>query len=199
MLTNARLRTLPRWQVYVRMGGRIRRNTHCPFSPGITVRNHRSTHKRINLIELCEKSGPGTLTRIDGDFFLSIRQCFVARVICGGTASMGGLPLLGRSLHQPRHLVPAPFRAGSIEAVAPDKLQAFRGNMLSEVDEEVQGIEQVDVLLEILRVFGVKQNLPFERLVTYFLLRRRRPSSVLGATLPALGVGEANRVVEAEL
>ena len=41
--------------------------------------------------------------------------------------------------------------------------------MLRELSQDVQGIEQMHVFLEIVLVFGMEQELPFERLVTDLL------------------------------
>ena len=43
--------------------------------------------------------------------------------------------------------------------------------MLGQLGKEVEGIEQVDVLFEVLRVCGVEQNLPLKRLVANLLER----------------------------
>ena len=43
--------------------------------------------------------------------------------------------------------------------------------MLSEIGEEVEGIKDVEVLLEVLRVRGVKQHPPLERLIVDLLQR----------------------------
>ena len=56
----------------------------------------------------------------------------------------------------------------------------------------------MDVLLKILRVRGVKQNLPFERLVADLLQRDWRPRDVLGEALLGGLVEDANAVVDAE-
>jgi len=56
----------------------------------------------------------------------------------------------------------------------------------------------VDVLLEILRVLGVKQDLPFERLVADLLQRDRRPRDVLRQAFLSGLVEDANAVVDAE-
>ncbi len=64
------------------------------------------------------------------------------------------------------------------------------GVVLSELGEKIEGIEQVDVLLEILRVCGVKQNLPLKRLVVDLLQRNRGSCDVLRE--------DANAVIYAE-
>ena len=55
--------------------------------------------------------------------------------------------------------------------------------MLGQLGQEVQGIEQVDVLLEVLRVGRVKQDPPLERLVADLLQRNGRPRDVFSQTL----------------
>jgi len=45
-----------------------------------------------------------------GRFVQQYQALPLIKVICGGTASMGGLPPLGRPLRNPWHLVQAPFR-----------------------------------------------------------------------------------------
>jgi hypothetical protein len=72
------------------------------------------------------------------------------------------------------------------------------GYVLEEVDEEVEGVEHVDVLLEVLRVRGVKQYAAFERLIADLLRRHRRTRDVFGQTLLRRMVEYANAVVDAE-
>jgi len=115
-------------------------------------------HHRINLVDLCEKPGTGTLARIDGDFLVTIPQGYIAQAFCVSGMLMSGLPTVRRSLRNPGHVLPPSLRAGSIEPVAPDELQAFRRNVLGELGEEVEGIKHVKVLLEVLRVFRVEQH-----------------------------------------
>ena len=54
--------------------------------------------KRINVIDFRQESGPCAFVCIDGDFFISIRQWLVAKVIRDAVALMGGLPPLTRPL-----------------------------------------------------------------------------------------------------
>jgi hypothetical protein len=56
----------------------------------------------------------------------------------------------------------------------------------------------MDVLLEILRVFGVKQDLPFEWLVADLLQGDRRPRDVFSQTLLGGLVEDANAIVYAK-
>ena len=64
--------------------------------------------------------------------------------------------------------------------------------MLRELSQELQRIEEVRVFAEVLRVFGVEQHLALERLVADLLQRQRRSLDVLGKTLLALRIGEAD-------
>jgi len=70
--------------------------------------------------------------------------------------------------------------------------------MLGQLREKVEGIKQVDILFEVLRVCGVEQNLPLEWLEADFLERYGWPCDVLGKALLGGLVKDANAVVDAE-
>jgi len=70
--------------------------------PTLHLRAALGTYHRINLIDLRQKPGPCAFACIDGDFFISIRQWLVAKVIRDTVALMGGLPPLGRPLRDIR-------------------------------------------------------------------------------------------------
>ena len=70
--------------------------------------------------------------------------------------------------------------------------------MLRKFSQKVKRIKQVHVFLEVVRVPGVEQHLPFERLVADLLQRQRRPGNVLRKTLLALRIGEPYGVVDTE-
>ena len=51
--------------------------------------------------------------------------------------------------------------------------------MLDQLGQEVEGVEHVDVLLEVFGVHGVKKNPSFERVIADLLQRDRRSCDVL--------------------
>ena len=70
--------------------------------------------------------------------------------------------------------------------------------MLRQFGDELQGVEKVDILLEVFRVGCVEQDSTLERFVTDLLQGNWRASYVLGEIFLSLTVQDADAVVDAE-
>ncbi len=70
--------------------------------------------------------------------------------------------------------------------------------MLSQLSQEVQGVEHVHVLFEILRVLRVEQNTPFERFVADLLQQDGRWRDVFGQILLRFLIQDPDAIVNVE-
>ncbi len=106
--------------------------------------------------------------------FVFILQWFVSMEVCSVAVIVSGLPAGRRTFGYPVHLFPSPLRTRNLRAVPLHELQPPWWDVLSRLREEVEGVERVDVLLEVLRVRSVEKHHPLERLIADLLRRDRR-------------------------
>jgi hypothetical protein len=111
---------------------------------------------------------------------------------------MGGFPPLRRPLDNPGHFFPPAFPPGSIRTIAANQLQLLRRDVLRKLGEKVESIEHVEVLLEVLRVRGMKQHPPLERLIVDLFEEDRWSCDVFSQALPRGLIEDPNAVVYAE-
>ncbi len=144
---------------------------------------HLGQTKGVDFIYFGTKARPRTFPGVDVDFLFTLRERFVAKFLRGRRVWMGGFPVLRRSLGNPRHLVAASLGPRGIQPISSNDLEPLRREVPGEFCEEVQGIEHMRVLLEVVRVGGVKQHASLERLIRDLLQRDRQQRDVLGQAL----------------
>ena len=97
--------------------------------------------------------------------------------IAGGCHRMGVLPARRCVLPHVRHTRGVTLAARGVQPVGTDELHAGRWDVLGKLGEKVEGVEEVQILREVLRVCRVEQHTAFAGLIADLrpALARRSP------------------------
>ena len=65
-------------------------------------------------------------------------------------------------------IIPRTFDPGRIQPITPYQLNPLRGYVLRQLSEKIEGIDHMQVFLEVVGIVSMEQHPPFKRLIGYF-------------------------------